>query len=122
MLDRAKRVFEIEADSILRLRERLDENFMKAVNLLLACTGKVIVTGIGKSGIIGRKIASTFACSGTPAFFLHPAEGMHGDIGMIAKSDVVVYTATPPFTFLLLVSLIHKAPSIRRTSRLTANR
>jgi arabinose-5-phosphate isomerase len=90
VLDRAKKVFAIEAESILKLQDRLDENFVKAVNMLLACNGKVIVMGIGKSGIIGRKIASTLACSGTPAFFLHPAEGIHGDIGMMAQDDVVI--------------------------------
>jgi arabinose-5-phosphate isomerase len=90
VLDRAKKVFAIEAESILKLQDRLDENFIKAVNMLLACNGKVIVIGIGKSGIIGRKIASTLACSGTPAFFLHPAEGIHGDIGMMAQDDVVI--------------------------------
>jgi arabinose-5-phosphate isomerase len=90
VLDRAKKVFAIEAESILKLQDRLDENFIQAVNMLLACSGKVIVTGIGKSGIIGRKIASTFACSGTPAFFLHPAEGIHGDIGMMSPDDVVL--------------------------------
>ena len=90
MLERAKKVFEIEAESILKLQDRLDENFIQAVNMLLACSGKVIVIGIGKSGIIGRKIASTLACSGTPAFFLHPAEGIHGDIGMMAQDDVVI--------------------------------
>jgi len=90
VLERAKKVFEIEAESILKLQDRLDENFIQAVNMLLACSGKVIVIGIGKSGIIGRKIASTLACSGTPAFFLHPAEGIHGDIGMMAQDDVVI--------------------------------
>jgi arabinose-5-phosphate isomerase len=90
VLERAKKVFAIEAESILKLQDRLDENFIRAVNMLLACSGKVIVTGIGKSGIIGRKIASTFACSGTPAFFLHPAEGIHGDIGMMSQDDVVL--------------------------------
>ncbi len=90
VLDRARKVFAIEAESILKLQDRLDENFIKAVNMLLVCTGKVIVIGIGKSGIIGRKIASTLACSGTPAFFLHPAEGIHGDIGMMSPDDVVL--------------------------------
>jgi arabinose-5-phosphate isomerase len=90
VLERAKKVFAIEAESILKLQDRLDENFIQAVNMLLACSGKVIVIGIGKSGIIGRKIASTFACSGTPAFFLHPAEGIHGDIGMMSQDDVVL--------------------------------
>jgi len=90
LLDLAKKVFAIEAESILKLQDRLDEKFIQAVNILLACTGKVIVIGIGKSGIIGRKIAATLACSGTPAFFLHPAEGIHGDIGMMARDDVAI--------------------------------
>lgn len=90
ILERAQRIFEIESEAILQLCERLDEDFIKAVNLVLDCQGKVIVTGIGKSGLVAQKIASTFACSGTPAFFLHPAEGLHGDIGMIARNDVVI--------------------------------
>ncbi|MCX8044293.1 MAG: KpsF/GutQ family sugar-phosphate isomerase [Desulfobacterota bacterium] len=90
VLERAQRVFDIEANAILRLKERIDESFLKAVNIILACTGKVIVTGIGKSGLVSKKIASTFACSGTPAFFLHPSEGMHGDIGMLSQEDVVL--------------------------------
>lgn len=90
VLKRAREIFKIEGEAILCLRERLNENFIKAVNIILACEGKVIVTGIGKSGLISQKIASTFACSGTPAFFLHPAEGIHGDIGMISKKDVVI--------------------------------
>jgi len=90
VLERARSIFEIESEAILQLRERLDEDFIKAVNIILDCRGKVIVTGIGKSGLVSQKIASTFACSGTPAFFLHPAEGSHGDIGMIAREDVVI--------------------------------
>ncbi len=90
ILERARRIFEIESEAVLELRERLNEDFVKAVNIILACRGKVIVTGIGKSGLVSQKIASTFACSGTPAFFLHPAEGLHGDIGMIARDDVVI--------------------------------
>jgi len=90
VLERARRIFEIESEAVLQLCERLNEDFVKAVNLVLDCQGKVIVTGIGKSGLVAQKIASTFACSGTPAFFLHPAEGLHGDIGMIARNDVVI--------------------------------
>lgn len=90
VLERAKKVFDIEADAILKLKDRIDASFLRAVNIILACTGKVIVTGIGKSGLVSKKIASTFACSGTPAFFLHPSEGIHGDIGMISKEDVVL--------------------------------
>ena len=74
---------------MLGLVARLDERFDQAVGLLDACTGRVIVTGMGKSGLIGRKIAATLASTGTPAYFLHPAEGVHGDIGMVARGDVV---------------------------------
>ncbi len=90
VLRQAKRVLRIEAEAIKNLEGKIDENFSKAVDLLNQCSGKVIVIGIGKSGIVSQKIASTFACTGTPAFFLHPAEGIHGDIGMIAKGDVVL--------------------------------
>ena len=86
----AERVLRIEAGAILDLVGRLDARFDAAVEMLAGCHGRVIVTGIGKSGLIGRKIAATFASTGTPAYFLHPAEGMHGDIGMISRGDVVV--------------------------------
>ena len=87
---RAARVLSIEAEGLLALREKLDSAFTRAVEMLLAAPGKVIVTGMGKSGLIGRKIAATLASTGTPAFFLHPAEGLHGDIGMVLKGDVVI--------------------------------
>ncbi|MCX5894487.1 MAG: KpsF/GutQ family sugar-phosphate isomerase [Proteobacteria bacterium] len=90
ILENAKDVFRKEADAILSLIDRLNDDFIKAVSILQSCTGKVIVTGIGKSGIVSQKIASTLSCSGTPAFFLHPAEGVHGDSGMMAKEDVVI--------------------------------
>jgi arabinose-5-phosphate isomerase len=90
ILTHAKEIFRKEANAILALIDRIDEDFVKAVNILQSCSGKVIVTGIGKSGIISQKIASTLSCSGTPAFFLHPAEGIHGDIGMVSKDDVVI--------------------------------
>jgi arabinose-5-phosphate isomerase len=86
----AARVLRVEADAILGLVARLDERFERAVELLHRCGGRVIVTGIGKSGIIGRKIAATLASTGTPAYFLHPAEGVHGDLGMVARGDVVL--------------------------------
>ncbi|MBI1733788.1 MAG: KpsF/GutQ family sugar-phosphate isomerase [Candidatus Rokubacteria bacterium] len=86
----AERVLRIEAESILGLVPRLDERFDRAVEALRSCTGRVIVTGIGKSGHIGRKIAATLASTGTPAYFLHPAEGVHGDIGMVERGDVVL--------------------------------
>ncbi len=87
---RASRILSIEAEAIEGLRERLDDNFSRAIDVLMQSKGKVILTGVGKSGLIGRKIAATFASTGTPAFFLHPAEGMHGDIGMVRKGDVVI--------------------------------
>jgi arabinose-5-phosphate isomerase len=87
---RAARVLELEAQAILALVGRLDASFDAAVEVLERCRGRVIVTGIGKSGIIARKLAATLASTGTPAHFLHPAEGVHGDLGMVARGDVVV--------------------------------
>lgn len=86
----AERVLRLEAAAILGLVDKLDERLDRAVALLHGCAGRVIVTGMGKSGIIGRKIASTLASTGTPAYFLHPAEGVHGDLGMVARGDVVL--------------------------------
>jgi arabinose-5-phosphate isomerase len=86
----AERVLRLEADAILGLVGRLDAAFTRAVDMLRDCTGRVIVTGMGKSGLIGRKIAATLASTGTPAYFLHPAEGVHGDLGMVARGDVVL--------------------------------
>ena len=90
LLAMADRVLRLEAESIAALRDRLDDRFVEAVGLLRRCRGRVIVTGMGKSGLIGRKIAATLASTGTPAYFLHPAEGVHGDIGMMAREDVVL--------------------------------
>jgi len=89
-LDLARAVIDIEAQSVAALRERLDGSFLQAVNLLLDCRGRVVVSGIGKSGHIGRKIASTLASTGTPALFVHAAEAAHGDLGMITTDDVFV--------------------------------
>jgi len=86
----ARKVLRIEAAAILGLVDRLDERFSRAVAMLRDCEGRVIVTGMGKSGIICRKIAATLASTGTPAFFLHPAEAIHGDLGVIQKDDVVL--------------------------------
>ena len=86
----ARRVLETEAAAILGLVATLDAGFERVVGLLLGCRGRVIVTGIGKSGIICRKIAATLASTGTPAFFLHPAEAVHGDLGVIHPEDVVI--------------------------------
>jgi len=89
-LEEAKKVLRIEADAISSLIDKIDENFLKAIDILLSCKGRVVVTGMGKSGIIGKKIAATLASTGTPALFLHPAEGVHGDLGMITKGDVLL--------------------------------
>jgi arabinose-5-phosphate isomerase len=85
-----ERVLRLEGESVLALCARVDDRFVDAVAALHRCRGRVIVTGMGKSGLIGRKIAATLASTGTPAYFLHPAEGVHGDLGMVAREDVVV--------------------------------
>lgn len=90
IVEEARRVLKVEARSLLDLAERINENFSEAVELLYQCKGKVVLMGMGKSGLVGRKIASTFASTGTPAFFLHPAEGVNGDFGMLAKEDVII--------------------------------
>jgi arabinose-5-phosphate isomerase len=89
-VERGRRVLKIEADAIRSLRDRIDENFARAVELIYHCGGKVVVMGLGKSGIVARKIAATLASTGTPAFFVHPVEGLHGDLGMLAKEDIVM--------------------------------
>jgi arabinose-5-phosphate isomerase len=89
-LELAREVLTTEAQAILRLRDKLDASFLNATGLLAACQGRVVWTGMGKSGIICRKLAATMASTGTPALFLHPAEAIHGDIGMVAQGDVVV--------------------------------
>ena len=89
-LETAKRVLRIEAEAIEGLVARLDARFEQAVELLLKCPGRVVVTGMGKSGLIGRKMAATFASTGTPSLFLHPAEALHGDLGMLVREDVLL--------------------------------
>ena len=90
MIENAKRVLRIEAAALHTMAERIDENFCQAVTKILACQGRVVVSGMGKSGLICQKIAATMASTGTPAFFLHPAEGIHGDLGMLMKGDLVI--------------------------------
>jgi arabinose-5-phosphate isomerase len=90
MKDQAKKVLTIEANAVAALVNRIDDRFVKAVNLVLKCRGRVVVTGMGKSGLIGKKIAATLASTGTPALFLHPAEGIHGDLGMVTRGDTVI--------------------------------
>ena len=86
----AKETLEIEAKTLLDAGALLGDEMNAAVEMILACTGKLIVTGVGKSGLIGAKMAATFASTGTPSFFLHPTEALHGDLGMISKGDVVI--------------------------------
>jgi arabinose-5-phosphate isomerase len=90
MKDIAKRVFDIEIESLRYVADSLDDSFTRIVEAILAADGKVIVIGIGKSGIIGKKIAATLASTGTPSFFLHPGEAFHGDLGMVSANDIVI--------------------------------
>lgn len=90
MIETAKQVLRTEAEAVLALVERIDGRFEQAVAMVLACRGRVVITGMGKSGLICQKIAATMASTGTPALFLHPAEGIHGDLGMLMKGDVVI--------------------------------
>jgi arabinose-5-phosphate isomerase len=107
ILKRAKDVLRIESDGILSIIERLDESFVRAVELLRNCRGKVVVTGLGKSGLICRKIAATLASTGTPAFFLHSGDGLHGDLGMVMKGDVILAVSNSGETEEILKLLPH---------------
>lgn len=90
IFEEAQRVIRAEAGALLAMAERVNGSFDQAVQIILDCPGRVVVSGMGKSGLIGQKIASTMASTGTPALFLHPAEGIHGDLGMIMKGDVII--------------------------------
>lgn len=109
-IEQGKRVLRIEAQAILDLVQHLDERFTQAVGLMYRCTGKVVVTGMGKSGIIGKKIAATLASTGTPALFLHSAEGIHGDLGMLSRGDVVIAISNSGET----EEIIKLLPAIKR--------
>ena len=88
VIETGRRVLKIESEAVAALANRLDESFLRAVEALDNCRGRVIISGMGKSGLIGKKIASTLSSIGVPAFFLHPAEGVHGDLGMVMKDDL----------------------------------
>lgn len=90
IIDIGKQTIEEEIKALKKLKESLDESFEKAVKLILQTEGKVVITGMGKSGLIGKKIAATLSSTGTPSFFLHPAEALHGDLGMVEKKDLVI--------------------------------
>lgn len=106
----AKSVLDIEAESVLKLRERINENIEQAVDIIIKSKGRVIVTGMGKSGHIGRKIAATLSSTGTPAYFLHPAESTHGDSGIITRQDVVIALSNSGET----TELLNLLPLIKR--------
>ena len=110
MLEHAQDVLRMEAEAILELVPRIDENFAAAVKLILECEGRTVITGMGKSGLIGRKMAATLASTGTPSFYLHPAEGIHGDLGMVTAADVVIALSNSGETGEVLNIL----PSLRR--------
>ena len=109
-LDLARHVLRIEGEAVLALCDRIDAKFLDALGLILNCRGRIIVSGMGKSGHIGRKIASTLASTGTPAFFVHPAEASHGDLGMITADDVVIGISNSGES----AELLNILPSIKR--------
>jgi arabinose-5-phosphate isomerase len=109
-LTSAKRTIKMEADAVEQLLGRLDENFVTACQTMLDCDGRVVITGMGKSGHIGNKIAATLASTGTPAFFVHPGEACHGDLGMITKNDVVIAISNSGST----VEVVTILPLIKR--------
>lgn len=90
ILEEARRVLTIEGEAVLDLREKLGEDFVRIVEMILENSGRVIVSGVGKSGLIGRKIAATLASTGTPAFFLHPTDALHGDVGVVTRNDIFI--------------------------------
>lgn len=90
ILELARRTFRVEAEALNSMAESVNEDFVIAVERMLACRGKVVVTGMGKSGLVGRKIAATLASTGTPSFYMHPSEAFHGDLGMISEEDIVL--------------------------------
>ena len=110
MLKRAQEVLRMEAEAVLELVPRIDGHFSAAVSLILECNGRAVITGMGKSGIIGRKMAATLASTGTPSFYLHPAEGIHGDLGMVTANDVVIALSNSGETG----EVLHILPSLRR--------
>ncbi|MDA8090211.1 MAG: KpsF/GutQ family sugar-phosphate isomerase [Nitrospiraceae bacterium] len=107
LLREAERVLKVEAGALLALIDGLDEGFLKTVRLIDECKGRVIVTGMGKSGLVGKKIAATFSSVGVPSFFLHPAEAIHGDLGMVTKHDVVLAISNSGETDELVAILPH---------------
>ncbi|KYC67829.1 KpsF/GutQ family sugar-phosphate isomerase [Heyndrickxia coagulans] len=109
-VESVREVLEKEANEILKLKDRINFRINEGIEMILACEGRVIFTGMGKSGIIGRKLASTFASTGTPAFFLHPGEALHGDLGKITKEDILIAISNSGETS----EILNMIPSIKR--------
>ncbi len=107
-----REVLELEAEAVRALADRLDNSFRRAVELMLTAQGRIVVTGVGKSGAVGRKIAATLASTGTPALFLHPSEGVHGDLGMVVRGDVLIVLSYSGATDEILAIL----PAMKRIS------
>jgi arabinose-5-phosphate isomerase len=124
LLATAREVLKIESEGILRLVDKVDDSFAQAVNIIYRSTGRVIITGIGKSGLIGKKIVATLTSTGTQAIFLHPVEGIHGDLGIVTKDDVVIAMSNSGETneLNLIVSAIHQigTPIIALTGNLSS--
>jgi len=110
IIENAREVLTIEAAAIASLIPRINDQFAEIIKMILACKGRVIVTGMGKSGIVGKKIAATLASTGTPAFFLHPGEGIHGDLGMVTAEDIVLALSNSGET----AEIVGIIPSIKR--------
>jgi arabinose-5-phosphate isomerase len=124
LIEIVKKELNLEAEAIKKVAERIDKNAEKAVDLLFNCQGKVIVTGMGKTGIIARKIAATFSSTGTTAIFLHAAEGIHGDLGILQKDDVVIAVSksgnTPELVSIIPYIKFNKIPLIAITGNINS--
>src|ERR1700712_3176209 len=107
IIDRGRRVVRLEREALAAVEDRLDDRFAKAVLMIASCTGRVIVTGVGKSGLIGRKIAATLTSTGTPSIFLHPMDSAHGDLGIVGTEDVAILLSKSGESDELLALLEH---------------
>ncbi len=121
LLDEGRRVLRLEAEAVAGLAERLGDDFVRAVDLVFACRGRVVVSGIGKSGLVARKLAATLTSTGTPAVFLHPVEGLHGDLGIVGGEDVMIVLsksgATRELEGLLAFAEAHEVPIVALAGR-----
>jgi arabinose-5-phosphate isomerase len=109
-LEEAKNALQIEADAVLKLKEELDGSFKKAMELIIDSKGRVVFTGVGKTGLVAKKLAATFSSLGTPAFFVHAGEALHGDLGMITEDDVIMAVSNSGET----EEILNLLPSLRR--------